>query len=66
MRRLETDMLKYILTALLSVVLIFNYTFGFLAKRFLKKELSPAREAAVRAVCLLLMLAGAVYIIFAG
>lgn len=58
--------MKYIVLALMAVVILMNFSVKSLAKRILKKDLSIEWEVATKSVCFVAVLAGVVYIIFFG
>lgn len=58
--------MKYIVLALMLVVILINFSVKSLAKRILKKDLSIEQEVAAKSVCFIAVLVGVVYIIFFG
>ena len=61
-----TLMLKYVIFALVFIILIINFTVKSIALKLFKKELKETQEVAAKSVCFLLALAGVIYIIFVG
>ena len=58
--------MRYIVFALVFIVLIVNFSIKTIASKLFKKELSEIQEVASKSGCFLLALAGVVYIIFFG